>query len=164
MNEIAERISRVMLETATFAMSLDALMSRLANDGGAEPTAAEVVEAVLHHPDRYRLLDPMRGAWAAAGLNRSPGRYGKALADQSLTPCPWVVVLDCDDDRHVRGDPLVRASHRAMVCLARGLDAKSPRDVNRWFRLLAEHRRLRDRRGEGLRFTHASARAKTRRR
>ena len=164
MNEIAERISRVMSETATIAASLDALTRRLGRDGGAEPTAAQVVEAVLHHPGRYRLLDPMRGPWAAGNLHRSPGPYATVLSEQYLTPCPWVVHLETDDRRHARGDPLVRWSHRTLACLAGDLDVKSPSAVNRWFRLLREHRRLRRRRNAaGLWFAYPPAGRGTRR-
>ena len=160
MNEIAERISRLMSETATIAASLDTLMRRLRRDGETELSAAEVVEAVLHDPDRYRLLDPMRGAWTASDLHRSAGPYAGALADQYLTSCPWVVFLDSEDARYAQGDPLVRWNHRTLAWLAHGLDVKSPSAVNRWFRLLREHRRLRKRRNAaGLRFGYAPASA-----
>ncbi len=164
MNEIAERINRVMSETGMIAASLDTIMRRLRQEGDTEPAAAQVVEAVLHHPDRYRLLDPMRGAWTAGSLNQSPGSYGPVLSEQYLTPCPWVVLLDIDDHRYPRGDPLVRWNHRTLVCLARSLDVKSPSAVNRWFRLLREHRRLRKRRNAaGLWFAYPSAGSGTRR-
>lgn len=150
---MAERIGRVMSETSMIAASLDTLLRRLGRDGGPEPAPGEVVEAVLDHPDRYRLLDPMRGAWTAANLHRSPGPYGDVLSRQHLTPCPWVVLLETDDRRYSRGDPLVRWNHRTLACLARSLDVKSPSAINRWFRLLREHRRLREQRdAAGLRF------------
>ncbi len=165
MNEMAERIGRVMSETSMIAASLDTLLRRLGRDGEAEPAAREVVEAVLHHPDRYRLLDPMRGAWTAGNLHQSPGPYGEVLAEQYLTPCPWVVLLETDDQRYMRGDPLVRWNHRTLACLARSLDGKSPSAVNRWFRLLREHRRLGERRNAAeLRFAYPSAGPGTRRR
>lgn len=164
MNELAERISRVMSETAMIAASLDTLMRRLGRDGGTEPTAAQVVEVVLRHADRYRLLDPMRGAWTAGDLHQSPGPYGKVLSEQYLTPCPWVVLLDPDDRRYGRADPLVRWNQRTLACLARSLDVKSPTDINRWFRLLREHRSLRKRRNAArLRFAYPSAGRETRR-
>ena len=164
MNEMAERISRLMSETSMIAASLDTLLHRLGRDGEAEPAAREVVEAVLHHPDRYRLLDPMRGAWTAGNLHQSPGPYAELLSEQYLTPCPWVVLLETDDRRHMRGDPLVRWNHRTLACLARNLDVKSPSAVNRWFRLLREHRRLRrQRNAAGMRFAYPSADAGTRR-
>ena len=164
MNQIAERISRVMSETAMIALSLDTLMRRLGHDGAAEPAAAQVVETVLHYPDRYRLLDPMRGAWTAGNLHQSPGSYEKVLSEQYLTTCPWVVLLETDDRRYARGDPLVRWNHRTLACLARSLDAKSPSAVNRWFRLLKEHRRLRKRRNAaGLWFAYPSSGPRTRR-
>ena len=161
MNEMAERISRLMSETSMIAASLDTLLHRLGRDGEAEPTAREVVEAVLHHPDRYRLLDPMRGAWTAGNLHQSPGPYAELLSEQYLTPCPWVVLLETDDRRYMRGDPLVRWNHRTLACLARSLDAKSPSAVNRWFRLLREHRRLRrQRNAAGMRFAYPGTRRK----
>jgi len=157
LNEIAERINRVMSETGMIAASLDTLMRRLGREGDAEPAAAQVVEAVLHHPDRYRLLDPMRGAWTAGNLHQSPGPYEKVLSEQYLTPCPWVVLLDTNDRRFPHRDPLVRWNHRTLACLARSLDAKSPSAVNRWFRLLREHRRLqRQRNAAGLWFAYPS--------
>ena len=162
MNEMAERISRVMSETSRVAASLDTVLRRLGRDGEPEPAAREVVETVLHHPDRYRLLDPMRGAWTAGNLHQSPGPYEEVLAEQYLTPCPWVVLLEPDDRRHPRRDPLVRWNHRTLACLARSLDAKSPSAVNRWFRLLKEHRRLRKRRNAArLRFAYPPARSGT---
>ena len=161
---MAERISRVMAETSMIAASLDTLLHRLARYRDAAPTAREVVEAVLHHPERYRLLDPMQGAWTADKLHRSPGPYAKALEEQYLTPCPWVVLLETDDRRYARGDPLVRWNHRSLACLARDLDARSPSAVNRWFRLLREHRRLRQLRNAAeLRFAYPSAGPRTRR-
>lgn len=157
MNEIAERIRRLMSETNTIALSLDALARRLGHAGDVEPATAEIVKAILLHPDRYRLLDPMRGAWAASSLRNTPGPYGTVLAEQYITPCPWVVRLDSGDPRYARGDPLVRWSHRTLACLARGLDAKSPSAVNRWFRLLREHGRLREaRNAPGLRFPYSA--------
>ena len=154
LNEIAERISRVMSETSTIAASLAEVMRALERDGVPELGAGEVVEAVLQCPDRYRLLNTMRGAWTAGNLCRSPGSYGKVLAEQYITPDPWIVLLDDRDPyRDARGDPLVRSTRQTLVCLARGLDEKSPAAVNRWFRLLREHRRLRERRrAHGLRF------------
>lgn len=164
MDQIAERISRVMSETAMIAASLDTLVRRLGREGETEPAAAEVVEAVLHHPDRYRLLDPMRGAWTASDLHRAPGAYGNALAEQYFTPCPWVVLLDIDDGRYARGDPLARWHHHTLACLAHSLDVKSPSAVNRWFRLFREHRRLRQRRNAaGVRFAYPAGRSGTRR-
>lgn len=160
MNEIAERISRVMSETATIAASLDTLVRRLRRDGEGEPSAAEVVEAVLHDPDRYRLLDPMRGPWTAGHLHRSQGPYARALSEQYFTACPWVVLLEVEDGRYGRGDPVVRRNHLTLAWLARGLDVKSPTAVNRWFRLLREHRRLRKRRNAaGVRLGYTPARA-----
>lgn len=146
MNEIAERIDRMMSETGMIAASLDTLVRRLGQGGKTEPAAAQVVEAVLQQPDRYRLLDPMRGAWTAGNLHRSPGPYHEVLPEQYLTPCPWVVLLEIEERRYARGDPLVRWTHRTLACLAGSLDARSPSAVNRWFRLLKEHRRLRKRR------------------
>ncbi len=161
---MAERISRLMSETSMIAASLNTLLHMLARDGEAEPAAREVVEAVLHHPDRYRLLDPMRGAWTAGNLHQSPGRYAEVLSEQYLTPCPWVVLLETDDRRYMRGDPLVRWNHRTLAWLARSLDVRSPSAVNRWFRLLREHRRLRrQRNAAGMRFTYPSADQRTRR-
>lgn len=158
MNEMAERISRLMSETSMIAASLNTLLHMLARDGQAEPAAREVVEAVLHHPDRYRLLDPMRGAWTAGNLHQSPGPYAEVLSGQYLTPCPWVVLLETDDRRYMRGDPLVRWNHRTLAWLARSLDVQSPSAVNRWFRLLREHRRLRrQRNAAGMRFAYPSA-------
>ena len=164
MTEMADRIGRVMSETSMIAASLDTLVHRLGRDGEAEPGTREVVEAVLHHPERYRLLDPMRGAWSAGDLHQSPGPYAEALSEQYLTPCPWVVLLETDDRRYMHGDPLVRWNHRTLACLAHSLDVKSPSAVNRWFRLLREHRRLRDRRNAaGLRFAYPSGDPGTRR-
>ena len=147
MNEIAERINRLMSENSTIAASLGEVMRALEQDGVPEPGAGEVVEAVLQCPDQYRLLNTMRGAWTASDLCRSPGLYGQVLSEQYITPDPWIVLLDDrEDDRDARGDLLARSTRQTLVCLARRLDEKSPSAVNRWFRLLREHRRMRDRR------------------
>ncbi len=164
MHEIAERINRLMSETGTIATSLDTLMRRLGREGAPEPAATRVVEAVLHDPDSFRLLDPMRGAWTAGHLHKLPGAYRQLLSEQCLTPCPWIVLIDTDDRGHAPGDPLVRLNQRTLAWLARSLDVKSPSAVNRWFRLLREHRRLRERRAaEKLRPTYPSAHPATRR-
>ena len=164
MNEIAERISRLMSETNTIAASLDSLARRLEREGDPVPTAAEVVTAVLQHPTRYRLFDPMRGAWIAGGLHQAPGPYGTVLAEHYVTPCPWLVRLDCDDADDAHGDPLVRWSRRTLAYLARSLDPKSPSAVNRWFLLLREHRRLREaRNAAGLRLPYSAVPVETRR-
>lgn len=145
-----------MADTSTIAASLEEVIRALERDGGPEPGTDEIVEAVLRYPDQYRLLNTMRGAWTASDLCRSPGLYGQVLSKQYITPDPWIVLLDDrDDDRDARGDPLVRSTRRTLVCLARSLDEKSPSAVNRWFRLLREHRRLRNRRGAlGLRLSY----------
>ena len=156
LNEIAERINRAISEGPVVAASLDEVLRALDTDGAPELGAAEVVEAVLRYPDHYRLLNPMRGAWTASDLCRAPGRYGLPLREQYITPGPWIVVLDGPGNRRDGGpDPLEYWTRRALACLGRTLDDKSPWAVTRWFRLLREHRRLRARRRAlGLRFSY----------
>ena len=165
MNEIAHRISRVMSGTQMVAASLDEVLQGLNADGGSELGAPEVVEAVLRRPDHYRLFNPMRGAWTASRLCRSPGPYGPPLQEQYITPEPWIILLDeTEDGREGGGDPVERWTRRTLVCLGRNLDHKSPAAVNRWLRLLREHRRLRDRRrAVGLRFSYTADPLETRR-
>jgi hypothetical protein len=95
-----------------------------------------VLETRLRAEDSgVRLLDPWRGPQTALrGM----------ISDTEGAAGLWVVAEDDrDDPPETPGSTGAPGLLRALRCLGRGLDERSPRDVARWIGLVEEARRLR---------------------
>lgn len=129
-NLIRETLHQVSRETP--AIPLSTLVARIRAQGAAVTEAALV--RALEAPDSgARIVDPWRGPHAPLRLLLPEG-----LAQTG----PWVVLATEDGEDPDPDTPFPASVRRALLCLGRTLDTRSPGDLARWMALVQEARRL----------------------
>jgi len=86
------------------------------------------------HPDRFRILDPWRGPWRAT----LAGTSSPALGDV------WVVAVVDPDRPPEHPGSLALKLRESVRWLGRGVDARSPQEVSRWYAIALAERALRE--------------------
>lgn len=139
METLADRAARALARHPAPALPLDELL-RQVRSGGAAVGPDVLLRALAARPDRFRLLDPWRGAW------RSAERSARGRRDPHPSAAtPWVVGLGASGGERGAGARL-RAS---LSHLGRTVDERSVTDLMRWVGLVREGERLGLRIGAG---------------
>ena len=87
------------------------------------------------HPDRFRILDPWRGPWRTM-----------PCGDRAEAPARDVWVVAIVDPTHPP-DASGAAARKLRECvrwLGRGIDARSPQEVSRWYAIALAERAVRE--------------------
>lgn len=93
------------------------------------------LRAILEsYPDRFRILDPWRGAWRSV-VDGSP--------DPAAACDVWVVAVS-DPDRPPGGPTVAVKLRETVRWIGRGVDPRSQRDVSRWYAIALAERALRE--------------------
>jgi hypothetical protein len=116
------------------ALRLSELLDAVAETLDRTLDAGRLRAILESHPDRFRILEPWQGRWrsASAGLGATEG------ANEAWVV--WVVDPDVPPDGAGAASVKLRESVR---WLARGVDARSPTDVSRWYAIAMAERSVR---------------------
>lgn len=115
------------------ALRLHDLLDRVRSQGPEPRLSEERLRALLRsRPDRFRVLELCRGPFRALG----PSTEGAAGVGRDAT---WVTALtDPDAPAEPRDATVLGRLRESVRWLARDVDARSPRAVLRWYRLVLE--------------------------
>jgi len=93
------------------------------------------LRAILEaYPDHFRLLEPWRGPW------RTPN--GTLMAKEAAVET-WVVAVTDPEGTPDGAGPAAVQLRESVRWLARGVDARSPSEVSRWYAIAMSERAVR---------------------
>ncbi len=93
------------------------------------------LRAILEmHPDRFRLLDPWRGAWKTVRRDLVGGSEAGEV---------WVVVVTDPGDPPDGAGPAATNLRESVRWLGRGIDPRSSIEVSRWYAIALAERKAR---------------------
>lgn len=93
------------------------------------------LRAILEtHPERFRILEPWRGPWRST-TGTLTAREGTGEA--------WVVAVNDPASPSDGAGPAVVNLRESVRWLARGVDARSPAEVSRWYAIAMSERAAR---------------------
>lgn len=135
MDPIASCAERMLLRSPHPALRLSELLESVAESLDRTLDAQRLRGILEAHPDRFRILEPWRGPWRS--LRSTP------LARRSGMTEAWVVAVS-EPAVPPGGRPSEVIKLRESVrWLARGIDARSPSDVSRWYAIVMSERAVR---------------------
>ena len=133
MDPVADCVQRVLLASAHPALRLSELLESVAERVDRTLDAPRLCGILASHPERFRILEPYRGSWRRPAGPRASG----SCLDT------WVVAI-CESDHPPDGAGSVVMSLRESVrWLARGIDARSRMEVDRWHAIAVSERHVR---------------------
>lgn len=134
MNPIAQCAETALRQHPHPALRLSELLELVAERVDRTLDEARLRSILERYPDRFRLLDPWRGAWGSA--------LGQEEAERRRDV--WVLVV-ADPSQPPDGPAPVALKLRESVrWLGRGIDPRSPHEVSRWHALVLADRALRE--------------------
>lgn len=134
MDPIASCAERTLRRSPHPALTLSELLEAVSesHDRALDPGR---LRAILEaYPDRFRILEPWRGRW---------GGTTRALVAREGPGQAWVVVVTEPDRPPDGAGPAAITLRESVRWLARGVDARSPVEVNRWNALALSERAVR---------------------
>ena len=134
MNPIAAFAESTLRQHAHPALRLGELVALVAERVDRTLDCARLRAVLEGYPERFRLLDPWRGAWRAA---RGPHAGPPSPLDV------WVVAVGEPGDPP-GGAPAAFKLRESVRWLGRGIDAGSPNDVSRWYAIALSERAVRE--------------------
>ncbi len=133
MNPIAAFAESTLRQHAHPALRLRELVALVAERVDRTLDCARLRAVLEGYPERFRILDPWRGAWRTAP---SPS------ADEPAQVDVWVVAVT-DPGSPATGAPSAIKLRESVRWLGRGIDPGSPTDVSRWYAIALSERAVR---------------------
>ncbi len=135
MDPIAECAERALHDHPHPALRLSELVELVAERMDRSLDGARLRALLESHPERFRVLDPWRGPW------RFPSHRG---GDHDRPRDVWVVGVGEPGDRPDPSGGAALKLRESVRWLARGVDARSPQEVSRWYAFALAERALRE--------------------
>lgn len=134
MDPIASCAERTLLRSAHPALKLSELLESV-SEAVDRTLDAQRLRAVLEgHPERFKILEPWRGAWRT---------IGRASGADLAAPEPWVVAITEPEPPPDGAAPVAVKLRESVRWLARDVDPRSNADVNRWYAIALSERAVR---------------------
>jgi hypothetical protein len=134
MNPIALCAEATLLQHPHPALRLSELLELVAERVDRTLDEGRLRSVLERHPDRFRVLDPWRGAWRSAlAHDVSEGRRDV-----------WVLAVAEPGHPPDGSGPVALKLRESVRWLGRGIDPRSPLEVGRWHALVIADRALRE--------------------
>ena len=133
MNPIAQCAETTLRQHPHPALRLSELLDLVAEQVDRTLDQARLKSILEGYPDRFRVLDPWRGAWRSA-LPHEAGRRQDV----------WVLAVADPSHPPDGPGPVALKMRESVRWLGRGIDPRSPHEVGRWHALVVSDRALRD--------------------
>jgi hypothetical protein len=134
MNAIAAAAEQVLRAHPHPALRLVELVELLAERVDRSLDASKLRSALEGHPDRFRILDPWRGPWRAAGYEADGQPPDRDV---------WVVSVEDPGPPPIDPGPALKL-RESVRWLARSVDPRSAGDVIRWHVIAISEREMRE--------------------
>jgi len=133
MDPIALCAERTLCQSEHPALKLSELLKSVSEVVDRTLDARRLRAILEAHPERFRILEPWKGPWRSFRTAEAAGAPGEA----------WVIAV-----AHPSGPPdgAAQAAVRlreSVRWLARGVDARSPAEVSRWYAIAMSERAVR---------------------
>jgi len=126
MDPIAMCAERTLRQSEHPALKLSELLESVSEILDRTLDAGRLRAILETHPERFRILEPWRGRWRST--------TGTMLAKEGPGQA-WVVAVSDPDAPPDGAGPAAIRLRESVRWLARGLDARSPAEVSRWYAL-----------------------------
>jgi hypothetical protein len=130
MQSLADRAAQILTRLGQPALSLGEL-ARMIRESGAQVSETVLVRSLLAEPDRFRVIEP----WRSVGRTQSE-------AQDPPTPTTWIVAAAGGESA---ARPALRRLSASVLQLGWRVDAASAPDTARWFAMVLETERFRER-------------------
>ena len=134
MDPIALCAERTLRQSEHPALKLSELLKSV-SEGVDRTLDARRLRAILEaHPERFRILEPWKGPWR--GTFESAATAGVAAE-------AWVIAVTDPDGPPAGAAQAAVRLRESVRWLARGVDARSPGEVSRWYAIAMSERAVR---------------------
>ena len=134
MNPIAQCAETALRQHPHPALRLSELLELVAERVDRTLDEVRLRSTLERYPERFRLLDPWRGAWRSA--------LGQEEAERRRDV--WVLVVADPSQPPDGPGPVALKLRESVRWLGRGIDPRSPHEVSRWHALVLADRALRE--------------------